>query len=422
MSEITKGRGNYVLVQSLIGSGHALSHFYWLALPPLFPVMQAELGLSYTALGFLLTLLAISSGGAQVIAGFLVDRFGARVLLVGGLAIMGSAMSAIGFVDSYWAMAVLIVVSGIGNSVFHPADYVILNASVPRERLGQAFSIHTFTGNIGFAAAPPVILVLSALLGWRGALIAAGSLSLIVMAFVLAFGSVLHESQRTKKAETVDAASSSDPTGSDPTGGPTGWRLLFTPALLVMFSFYIITAVAGSGMQSFLVSALVAFHGLSLDAANLVLTGLLVTGAIGVLVGGYIADRTTRQGPIIIVAFVASAVLVTFAGLMTLPATVLFASFAVIGLLQGITRPSRDIITRAVSPDRDVGKVFAFVSTGMNVGGAIAPATFGMLLDHGAPQFIFLTIGAFFLFGVATIGTSRMYVRAARAARPEAAD
>jgi FSR family fosmidomycin resistance protein-like MFS transporter len=412
MSEITASRGNYVLVQSLIGSGHALSHFYWLALPPLFPVMQAELGLSYTALGFLLTLLAISSGGAQVIAGFLVDRFGARVLLVGGLAIMGTAISAIGFVHSYWAMAALIVVSGIGNAVFHPADYVILNASVPRERLGQAFSIHTFTGNLGFAAAPPVILLLSSLFGWRGALIAAGSLSIIVMAFVLAFGSVLHESHRAKKAETADVAHS----------GPTGWRLLFTPALLVMFSFYIITAVAGSGMQSFLVSALVDFHGLSLDASNFVLTGLLVAGAAGVLVGGYIADHTTKQAPIIIAAFVASAVLVTFCGLMPLPAMVLFASFTAIGLLQGITRPSRDIITRAVSPDRDVGKVFAFVSTGMNVGGAIAPLTFGLLLDHGQPQFIFLTIGAFFLLGVATIGTSRMYVKAARAARPEAAD
>ncbi len=404
-----KRYGSNVLVQSLIGSGHALSHFYALALPTLFPLIQGELGMSYTELGLLLTLLAITSGSCQVIAGFLVDRFGARALLISGLAIMGVGMSAIGFVSSFWAMAVLIIISGFGNSVFHPADYVILNASVDPARIGQAFSIHTFTGNVGFAVAPPAMLIMSQMLGWRWALIVAGSFSIVVMLFVLAFGSILHERQRAKKPAAAPAP-----------GVKTGWRLLLTAPFLVMFAFYVTTSMASSGVQSFLVSALIDFHGLSLDAANAVLTGLLVTGAVGVLVGGYIADRTSRHGPIIVVAFVASALLAGFGGLVALPAIVLFLAFAAIGLLQGITRPSRDIITRQISPERDVGKVFAFVSSGLNLGGAIAPAAFGLLLDHGAPQMIFYGLAFFYLLGVATIGTSRMYVKAQRAA--EAAD
>lgn len=401
--------GSNALVQSLIGSGHALSHFYALALPPLFTLIQGEIGMSYTELGVLMTLLAITSGSCQVIAGFLVDKFGARALLLSGLAIMGLGMSGIGFVSSFWAMAALIVVSGLGNSVFHPADYVILNSSVDPARIGQAFSIHTFTGNVGFAVAPPVMLLLSQWFGWRWALGIAGSFSIVVLLFVLLFGSVLHERQRAKKPAAAPAP-----------GSKTGWRLLLTAPFLVMFAFYVTTSMASSGMQSFLVSALIDFHGVTLDAANAVLTACLVAGAIGVLVGGYIADRTSRHGPIIAVAFVASAVLAGFGGIIPLPATVLFVAFAAIGLLQGITRPSRDIITRQISPEREVGKVFAFVSSGLNLGGAIAPAAFGMLLDHGAPQVIFYGLAFFYLLGVATIGTSRMYVKAQRAA--EAAD
>ena len=154
-------RGSTAFVQTLIGSGHGLSHFYQLALPPLFPLLQQEFGVSYTALGLLLTLFNATTGGFQVVAGFLVDRIGARSVLVAGLALSGLGMGAIGLIDTYWAMAALVILAGIGNAVFHPADYVILNASVPLSKLGQAFSIHTFTGNVGFFLAPLTVIKLT---------------------------------------------------------------------------------------------------------------------------------------------------------------------------------------------------------------------------------------------------------------------
>jgi len=409
MAESPAPRGSNAFVQTLIGSGHSLSHFYTLTLPPLFPLMQSELGLSYTALGFLLTLLATTTGCGQVVAGFLVDRFGARVLLVTGLAIMGIGMGAIGFMHSYWAMAACIVLSGLGNCVFHPCDYVILNASIHPSRLGQAFSIHTFGGNVGSAIAPPVMIFLASLLGWRIAVSVAGSLSLVVLLFVLIFGSVLHEKQRKKK--TVEAPQP---------GAKTGWRLLFSAPFLLMFAFYVMGSMAGSGVQSFAVTSMVQFHGLTLDSANMVLTGFLAANALGILVGGYLADRTSRHGPMIAAAFIGSALLAAFTGVLQLSAIVLFLAFAAIGLMQGMTRPSRDIVTRHMTPERDVGKVFAFVSSGLSVGSAIAPAAFGLLLDYGHPQMIFLGIALFLLLGVATIGTSRLYAGAARTAGAQA--
>lgn len=405
MEDAQPRRGSNAFVQTLIGSGHSLSHFYGLTLPPLFPLIQGELGLSYTALGFLMTLLAITSGLGQVVAGFLVDRFGARILLVSGLALMGIGMGAIGFMPSYWAMAACVVVSGLGNCVFHPCDYVILNASIDRARLGQAFSIHTFVGNVGSALAPPVMILLASLLGWRSALAVAGSFAIFVLLFVLIFGSVLQERQRGKKPAEAP--------------GPqmkTGWRLLLSIPFLLMFAFYMTGSMASSGIQSFAVTSMVQFHGLKLDAANMVLTGFLAANAIGILVGGYLADRTSRQGPIIVASFVGSAVLAGFAGAVPLSAIILFVAFGAIGLLQGITRPSRDIITRHMTPDRDVGKVFAFVSSGLNVGSATAPAAFGLLLDYGHPRLIFFGIGVFLLLGVTTMGTSRMYANAMREA------
>jgi MFS family permease len=391
-----------VLVQTLIGSGHGLSHFYQLALPPLFPLIQAELGVSYAALGLLLTLFSAATGGFQIVAGFLVDRFGARLLLVGGLALSAAGIGSIGLVDTYWAMAVLVFAAGIGNAVFHPADYVILNASVPVARLGRAFSIHTFTGNVGFAAAPATMILLTSLFGWRAALMIAASFAIVVMAFVLAFGHVLQE-RIDRKAKPAAAAPS----------GKTGWRLLLSLPITAMFGFFIASALASSGMQSFLVTALVATHGIELSAANFVLTALLVAGAAGVLAGGQIADRTSRHGPAVSAALLASAALAIFAGYVPLSAAAALVVFVAIGLLTGATRSSRDMMVRRITPERDVGKVFAYVSSGLNVGAAIAPFAFGLILDHADPAWIFVALAGFFLLGIATLGTSRMYARPA---------
>jgi MFS family permease len=169
-----------VQVLALIGSGHAVSHFYLLALPPLFPLLRTELDVSYAALGLLATVFNVATGFTQVPAGFLVDRFGARRLLLLGLAVMGSAMTALAFAPSYALMLVLIAAAGVGNSVFHPADYAVLSASVDRAWLGRAFSIHTFTGNIGFMLAPGGMIALTALFGWRGAIATAGLLAFVV--------------------------------------------------------------------------------------------------------------------------------------------------------------------------------------------------------------------------------------------------
>jgi FSR family fosmidomycin resistance protein-like MFS transporter len=380
-------------VLALIGSGHAVSHLYLLALPPLFPLLREELGASYTELGLLVTLLNVSTAIAQVPAGILVDRFGARRLLLLGLAIMGAAVGALGFAHSYWLMLALVAIAGIGNSVVHPADYAVLSASVERRWLGRAFSIHTFTGNLGFTLAPATMIALTALLGWRGALIAAGALAFVVLCAMLAGAGLLRD----------EAAGERRDKGTADERGSAGRGQLLSSPLLLLFLFYVLTATFTSGVQSFSVTALNRFWDTDLALANLILTAFLVASGGGVLLGGLIADRTERYVLVTVCAFLAAASLMLVVGVVPLPAAVVLGLFALIGLIQGSVRTSRDMMVRMVAPTDSTGRVFAFVMTGLNVGAAITPVLFGLLLDLGVPQFVFLLLAAFLIAGAGVI-------------------
>jgi MFS family permease len=379
-----------VQVLALIGSGHAVSHFYSLALPPLFPLLRDQLDVSYAALGLLVTLFNVATGAAQVPAGFLVDRFGARRLLLLGLAIMGAAMTALGFAPSYGLMLVLVAAAGIGNSVFHPADYAILSTSVDHAWLGRAFGIHTFTGNIGFMLAPGGMIALTALFGWRGALSVAGLLAFAVLGAMLLCGHLLRDEARSAATEPRKAAAAT-----------SARNLLLTAPILLLFGFYVLNAMFTSGVQSFSVTALNGLHGIDLAFANVILTAFLIAASAGVLLGGLVADHTDRYVMVTVGAFGTVALLMLAVALLPLPAAIMLGVFVLMGLLQGSVRTSRDMLVRKVTPAGATGRVFAFVMTGLNVGGAITPVLFGLLLDHGAPQLVFLLMA---VFAAAVIG------------------
>jgi len=385
------GRNGRIL--ALVGSGHAMSHFYLLALPPLFPLLRANLDASYAGLGLLVTMMNVATGLTQVPAGFLVDRFGARRLLLAGLVLMGTAMALLGLAQSYWLMLLLAIIAGIGNSVFHPADYALLSASVDRGWLGRAFSIHTFTGNLGFMLAPGGMILLTALFGWRGALVAAGLLAFAPLAAMLVWGDLLRE----------EGAAGAGTRGAGPAAPAAGAPLLLSAPILLLFLFYVLIAMFMSGAQSFLVTALHGFHGTDLALANLILSVFLIASAVGVLLGGVLADRTERYALVTVVAFGAAALLALPLGLLPLPPLLMMGMFAVIGVLQGTVRTSRDMMVRMVTPAGATGRVFAFVMTGLNVGAGITPVLFGLLLDFGRPRLVFLLLVAFLIAAAALV-------------------
>jgi MFS transporter, FSR family, fosmidomycin resistance protein len=379
-------------VLAVIGSGHALSHFYLLALPPLFPLIKAEFGVSYAELGLLLTLFNVATGSAQIPAGFLTDRIGARALLPAGLALMGGAIGLLGTSDSYGMMLVLVVLAGLGNSVVHPTDYVIMSGSIEPHWLARAFGIHTFAGNLGFTAAPVTMIALAALAGWRGALMLAGLLAVPVLVALALFGRDLQDRARARPR----------PGGATPPP-VSNRRLLLSAPILLLLLFYMLMAMVTSGVQSFSVTALVTVQEVDLGAANTILTAFLIASSAGILLGGLLADRTRRYALISVIAFGGAGLLLLLPGLVALPAIALALLFGLAGLLQGSVRPARDMMVRAVTPEGAVGRVFAFVMTGLNVGAAITPVLFGLILDLGEPHLLFWLLAAFFALAVLVV-------------------
>lgn len=387
-------------VIGLVGAGHFFSHFYWLVLPPLFPLLHVEFGVSYAALGFLISAMSIASGVVQLPIGFAVDRVGPVAILAGGLALLAGAILLIGLAPSYWMVLGLMVFAGIGNAVFHPADYSILANTVPHARLGRAFALHTFSGHLGWAVAPALMGGFAVSIGWRAGLIVVGIAGLVVALVIAANGALLHGDDAAPDA--ARPAARAEP------GARGGIRLLMTLPILTCFLFFVLLSTALSGLGTFLVAALISLHGITLGAANMALTALYVGSAAGILVGGVIADRTRRHGLVAAIGFTAAAALIVVVGEAALPVAGLIALISAAGFASGLVAPSRDLIVRAATPEGQTGKVFAFVSVGLDVGAVVTPPLFGWIIDSGEARWLFWLVAAVLLLAVLTaLGTRR---------------
>ncbi len=380
---------------ALIGTGHFFSHFYLIVLPPLFPLLEAELGVGYAALGLLMTLPNLATMLLQTPVGFLVDRFGARRPLAIGLMVMGGAVAGAGLAPGYGALMVLMVLMGVGNSVFHPADYAILAARIEPGRLGRAFSIHSFAGNLGWAASPAMVVFLAALWSWHEALVIVGLCGVATALVILTQG-------RELDTAAVAAKSAAAPSETEPAPGKRGsLGLLLSAPMLLLFVYMMMSAISNSGLNGFTVTTLVKLHGTDLVTANAALTALLVASAVGVLAGGVLADRTRRHDLIISAGFFVAASFLVVVGLVSLPLAAIVAAMTVVGLARGAIQPSRDMMVRKVAPEGQVGAVFGFVTTGMNVGGALAPVFFGWLVDRGLVAWVFMLAALAMLLALA---------------------
>ena len=367
-------------VMGLIGVGHFFSHFYILLLPPLFPLLKHELGVGYVQLGLAIAVLNGVTALTQAPVGFLVDRFGARGILVTGLALFSLGVGLVGVWPSYPMLLLLMVIAGLGNSVFHPADYAILSATIDSRRMGRAFSIHTFGGYAGFAAAPPVIVALAAALGWRLALLLAGIAGLVVATLMLANSKVLRTAADAGRRQAESGAAA------------PGWRLLLSPPILMALLFFVMLAISLGGYTSFSVAAIEAIYRVDLAAATVPLTAYLTASTLGVLLGGWIADRTQQHHQVVAICFVLIALFSAAIPLLLPPLLMVSALFACAGLFSGAVAPSRDMMVRAVTPPGSSGKVFGFVTTGFSIGGIAGPLLFGLVLDWGDPGHLFWAI------------------------------
>ncbi len=354
-------------VLGLVCGGHFMSHIYLIALPPLFPLLQAELGLSYAELGLLVTVFYAASSVTQMPVGMLVDRIGGPLVVALGLGLEGASFALMGVAQGYAALLALAAAAGLGHSVFHPADFAILSATIDDSRVGRAFSLHTFAGHLGTALSPALLVFLAAFWGWRGALGAVGVLGLVGMVAILAMRGPLTGEIAARSAARAKSAP------AESGDAPRGLALLLSWPMLMMLVFFICTALTTSAVRTFSVAALDAIHATPVAAAAAALTAYLTASAAGVLAGGYLADRTRRHDLVAGVAFAITGVLFMLVAAVALPAGMLLSVFLVAGFLQGTVRPQRDMLVRARATRGTLGRAYGYVSTGAAAGNAAAP-------------------------------------------------
>jgi MFS family permease len=374
-------------VIGLVGLAHGVSHFYHLILAALFPFLKPAFGLSYAQLGLLMTVFFVVSGVGQALAGFVVDRVGARRVLFAGLALLGSAALVLAAAHSYAMLAAGSMLAGLGNSVFHPADYTLLNQRVSKARLAHAFSVHGITGNLGWAAAPILLGGIAAAGSWRMALLAGSSIAFATLALLFSQRHVLHSDPKPLRTQATQ-------------GGALDFMKL--PAVWMSFGFFFLTAVALGGIQSFSLTTLTSLYGMSLASATTAYTAYMLASAGGMVLGGFMASKTANHDRTIAMAFTAAALMALLVAASVVPGWMAVVLMGAIGMMAGIAGPSRDLLIRAAAPKEATGRVFGVVYSGLDSGLAVGPLLFGALLDHGMTRWVFVCIAVFQFLAIAT--------------------
>jgi MFS transporter, FSR family, fosmidomycin resistance protein len=396
----------------LVGLAHGTSHFFHMLLPPLFPVFKQAFGVSYAELGLAVSLFFVISGIGQALAGFLVDRIGARPVLFAALGFfVAAALTAAGASDLN-GILLAAALAGLGNSPFHPIDFTILNQRVAAPRLGHAFSVHGISGTLGWALSPVFIdLTMRATGSWRLALVGCALWALAVLALMVWQRDAIDD---RALARAPSAANPANP-ASAASGNESPYAFLRLPSVWLCFSFFFFSTCALSAILSFSGPALSKLYGLSESTAKFAVTGFTLASVVGLLIGGFLAARAEQLERLIGLCLAGAATLLVLVGLGVLPAALALALTMLAGVGYGLAGPSRDMLIKRAAPPGATGRVYGTVYSGLDVGFAIAAPIFGALLDGGWPAGVFhgaavslaLGVAAAALIGLRVAATAR---------------
>jgi MFS family permease len=392
-------RSGDVRVISLVSFAHGTSHFFHLVLPSLFPWLMADFGLSFTRAGALATGFFIVSGVGQALAGFAVDRFGARRAIWTGVALFALAALVLALARSYPMLFAAAVLAGAGNSVFHPADFTVLNHRVSPGRLGHAFSAHGVSGNLGWAVAPVLMTGIATARGWRTAALVAAVLALVVLAVLVVLREALAGPARTHEHAPAGGSAPRSP-----------FAFLAVGAVWACFLFFVASTMGFGALQNFAPSVLKNVYDLSLSGAASALTFYLLGGAAGVAVGGFLAARYRAHENVVAALLVASAIVALALATGAPPSAGVTPLMALVGFCTGTAAPSRDLLVRRAAMERfgqrSFGRIYGFVYSGFDVGLSAAPIVFGRLMDRG--MFRAVLAGVAIFQGLAVLAALRV--------------
>lgn len=381
-------------VIGLVGLAHAFSHYFHLLLPPLFPWLMPEFGLDFSRIGVAMTVFFVISGIGQALTGLVVDKIGPVRVLALGLGCFALAGVGLSLAQGYASLIAVAAVAGLGNSVFHPADFSLLNRRVSHSRLPHAFSVHGLSGNIGWALAPMVMTGVATFAHWRLAGLVSGLAVLPVILLLLL-------NRRQLEGETIAATAEEKKHGT--------FAFLRVGAVWMCFAFFLFLTMAFGAIQNFASPVLGGIYGLSRGEAATALSAYMLAGAAGIVIGGFLAKHRS-QDTVIALALISAALLACVMASRWLPGWSILPVMACIGFLSGTAGPSRDMLVRRAATARfgqaAYSRIYGFVYSGLDAGLALAPLIFGGFMDQG--HFATVLIGIAILQGLAVVAALKV--------------
>ncbi len=371
---ITRPHAGFFRIVAPIVVGHFCSHWFQYLLPPLFPLLHAYYGVDYVQLGILVTAFYIPSGTVQTFAGLIVDRMSAPRVLACGIALLACSFLAIAAAPPFAALVPLAALAGLGNSVFHPCNFAILKSRVAPTMVGRAFALHTLAGSLGYAVAPVAGLALATHFSWPAAIFVPAALALAVALYIVA-------AQHELNPEVVSVAPGAR-------SREHGGHVLLQRAVIACFLFFLMASFPGLGIVSALPTTLEEIFHTEAGVVAVALSALLTGSGIGTMIGGWLADRSSRHERVVIGGLSLAALLIVAATTSPVPPWLLIGALALAGFATGLTTPSRDMLIRAAATPSTIGRVFGLVYSGGDLGNALVAVVLGAMLDHHAVTWI----------------------------------
>lgn len=358
-----------------VGYVHGLSHLYMLVLPPLFPLLSKGLDVSIGELSFVLAGFNLITAATQYFAGTLVDRFGGLRCLRVGLFFSALGILGAGLAPNLWYFGLAYWVAGLANAIYHPADFRILNRAVDKSKRAFGFSVHSFTGNLGFALAPAILAPIGFTFGWRSAFIIA---ALLAVPGLVALARLNGDAVDKRSAKSLHHEYSLH-------------KVMNSRTIMQLVVFCLFSIVSG-GVQSYSVLAGVAHFNYSMQDLNLILSFYLLIGTGGILAGGGWLQRggdeiTTFAIGIFLGLLGWSLVWSGTGGIIGYGIGMLLLGFAM-----GVILPARDLLVARATPVHLQGRTYGFVTTGINIGQFLAPAIIAPLIQHNLTDFFYLLL------------------------------
>lgn len=386
---------------ALLGLAHGLSHFFQLVIPPLFPWIMPEFKVGYAQMGSVMTVFFVASSLGQAANGFLVDRFGPKRCLMAGVALLALSGALLSVADQFVWLYGVALLAGLGNCVFHPADYAIMNRAIAAERLPWAFSIHAVLGNAGWAAAPIcMVAIVSVCDSWRAAAAAAALLAFLTWLLLVAnsrfFDQALAQTQSTQSSSASQS----------------GLGFLMVPSVWLCFAFFFFTSFALCSLQSFAPSIFHHLHGMSIETATSTLTCFIVGSSIGIVLGGWVGKRFPASEHIVMVCMLFCALMAAMTAWGWPVGESVLVWMFLTGLGVGIASPSRDMMIRTSCLGQlgfnSFGRVYGFTYCGMDVGSTLAPLLAGPLMDAQHFSAVLWIVAGLYLCGAASAVAVRL--------------